>query len=552
MTNFKILLSNLKFKIQNSKFTNIAHFIAALTNSAWGAVLGLVVFLAALNMAAQLFYIRLDFSEGQIYSPSKASRRILQSLEDPVIVKCYFSRDLPQPYATYRDYLKDLLRAYENFGGKNFEYRFVTVSDDAKFKSEALSMGIAPVRLTYIAKDKYEIKDGFMGAVLLYRDKKEAIAVIRDVNGLEYDLTSRIKKLVSKEPRVVGLLRGKGTEGMGPELAEAVRENYEIRDVDLGAPAAPVKMLLVLGPRERFSEGELARLEQMALAGVPIGFFLDSKNVNMEGGAFFASPAETGLDRLLGHWGLGLKKGFIMDLQNQNISIQQQAGPYVINNIVSYPPLPIITKLSRENPMTREMDQLTLPFVSPISTDGVKNARLEILAETTRLSWMKANLVSLSPYADFSPAPDDPRGPFAVAVFLEGKFPALYSSPPSEIAKSTPAAAGSWLKESKATTRVLLVGTSKLVDQNIAAGLSNDVFFLNAVDALSQDPDLVAVRSKGAKLRPFTLALGDAARQIVKLGCVTLMPILVVFGAFARFNKRRQWKQRISHAFQNG
>ncbi|MBI2069328.1 MAG: GldG family protein [Elusimicrobia bacterium] len=511
-----------------------------------GAVLGLVVFLASVNMAGQLAYGRLDMSEGRVYSPSKASKRILKSLEDPVIVKCYFSRELPQPYATYRDYLKDLLRAYANYGGENFEYRFIDYyQDDAKFKSEALSMGVAPVRLTQIAKDKYEIKDGFMGAVLLYGDKKETIPVIRDIAGLEYDLTTRIKKITAKEPRVAGILRGKGTPGLAPELTQAVHENYETRDIDLTQPLDPgryPKSLIVLGPRENFSDGELAKLEQMILAGVPAAFFLDAKEVNMESGAFFASNLETGLGRLLGHWGLELTKGFALDLQNQNISIQQRAGPFLINNIVSYPLMPIITGLSEESPVTKDMDQVMLPFASPVSTANVKAGRVEILARTTRLSWMKQNLVSLSPLADFNPAEEDPRGPFAMAVTLEGRFAAMFPAPPADLAKSTPLVAGPWLTESKNDIRIFLAGTSKLVDTNIPADRSNQIFFLNVVDWLSEDADLVAVRSKGAKLRPFTRALSDHARQLVKFAAMLLMPAGVVAAGVANWRRRRRWK----------
>ena len=55
-----------------------------------GAVGGLLAFFVALNVAGQMLYLRFDLSEGKVYSPSKASKRILKSLEDPVVIKCYF------------------------------------------------------------------------------------------------------------------------------------------------------------------------------------------------------------------------------------------------------------------------------------------------------------------------------------------------------------------------------------------------------------------------------------------------------------------------------
>ncbi|MBI4370313.1 MAG: GldG family protein, partial [Elusimicrobia bacterium] len=512
------------------------------------AVVAVAVALGALNLAGQIFYGRWDFSEGKIYSPSKATKRVLKNLEDPIIVKGYFSQDLPQPYATYRDYLKDLLRSYRNDAGKNLEYKFIHYpGDDQKFRSEALSMGVAPVRVTTIVKDKYEIKDGFMGLVLIHGDRKETIPVIRDIKGLEYDLTTRIRKLVTKEARQVALLASHGTEDLSAETEEAVRENYDIQKVELAeilkSPKKPQSLILV-GPSQKFSDEDLAVLEQLILQGMPVGLFLNTKSVNVGSGLFMASNIETGLDRLLTHWGLEMKKGFVLDLQNQNVAVQQRAGPFLINNVVNYPPLPIITRLSEDNPITKEMDQVMLPFASPISTENVKNLKVEPLAMTTRLSWFKSDLINLAPMSRFDPDPKDPKGPFIVACAIEGKMTALFPSAPGGVASST-SSASSWLKESAGTSRVLLVGTSKLLDSRIPADASNQIFFLNSVDWLSEDADLVAVRSRGAKLRPFTRELGDIGRQMVKLTSLLLMPVVVVLAGLAIWGRRIRWKKNL-------
>ena len=174
------------------------------------AVAALLALAVALNMAAQVAVVRLDLTEGKVYSISRASKAVLKGLEDPVIIKGYFSQDLSEPYSTYREYLKDLLRSYKGYAGKNLTYEFVASNDMESFRREALQAGVAPVRLTFIARDKYEIKDGFMGFTISLGDKKEVVPVLRDINGLEYDLTSRIKKLASKESRVVWIGRGKG------------------------------------------------------------------------------------------------------------------------------------------------------------------------------------------------------------------------------------------------------------------------------------------------------------------------------------------------------
>src|SRR3989338_8383963 len=96
-------------------------------------LLAVLAFLVALNLAARIVYLRIDLSQGQVYSISAATKKILRGLEDPVIAKIYFSRDLPQPYATHGEYLKDLLRAYKTYGGRNFEFKFAQYPNEEDF-----------------------------------------------------------------------------------------------------------------------------------------------------------------------------------------------------------------------------------------------------------------------------------------------------------------------------------------------------------------------------------------------------------------------------------
>ena len=50
------------------------------------------------------------------------------------------------------------------------------------------------MQLQVIENDKVEIKKVYMGSVLLYEDKREVIPVIQTSTGLEYDITTKIKK----------------------------------------------------------------------------------------------------------------------------------------------------------------------------------------------------------------------------------------------------------------------------------------------------------------------------------------------------------------------
>ena len=62
--------------------------------------------------------------------------------------------------------------------------------------------------MNVIEKDKAELANVYMGIAILYEDKKEVLPVVQTTNNLEYDLTSAILKVTSKEVKTVGFLSG--------------------------------------------------------------------------------------------------------------------------------------------------------------------------------------------------------------------------------------------------------------------------------------------------------------------------------------------------------
>jgi len=78
-----------------------------------------------LNLLALAFFVRFDLTDSKLYSLSDASKRIAQSLDDPIVVKLYFSEDLPAPYNQNARYLKDQLYEYRAFSGGKLRFEFI-------------------------------------------------------------------------------------------------------------------------------------------------------------------------------------------------------------------------------------------------------------------------------------------------------------------------------------------------------------------------------------------------------------------------------------------
>lgn len=78
-------------------------------------ILLVAVIVVIVNILSENYNFRLDFTEDKEYTLSKATRNILENLEEPVTVSAYFSKDLPPNIASISGNLKDMLIEYGRY-----------------------------------------------------------------------------------------------------------------------------------------------------------------------------------------------------------------------------------------------------------------------------------------------------------------------------------------------------------------------------------------------------------------------------------------------------
>jgi hypothetical protein len=180
---------------------------------------------------------RIDLTDGRIYSLNDASKRIVGKLDDTFLVKAYFSKNLPSPYNANSKYVQDKLEEYRAYGKGRFRFEFVDPGDDAKLEEEAQKHRIPPVQVQVVEQDQFQAKKAYMGLVFLYQDRQETIPVVDNPIGLEYEVTSAIKKLTSDDDQlpVVGFLSGHGEPGLDrlSIVQQVFAKQYRLQDVNL-------------------------------------------------------------------------------------------------------------------------------------------------------------------------------------------------------------------------------------------------------------------------------------------------------------------------------
>lgn len=172
-----------------------------------------LVVIILVNIAGVTLFLRTDVTSNNIYSLSEASKKAVSSLNEPLTINVFFTKNLPAPHNNTERYLRDLLEEYAINSNKYFNYRFYDVSaeegdidESAKRNQEmARNYGIYPVQIQVIEQDEVKFQNAYMGLVMIHGDVIEKIPTITSTEDLEYQITSRIEKMNNKISALLGM-----------------------------------------------------------------------------------------------------------------------------------------------------------------------------------------------------------------------------------------------------------------------------------------------------------------------------------------------------------
>ncbi len=489
------------------------------------SVLLLLGILVMINLIGVRLFVRADLTSGKIYSLSDASKKIVSEIPDKLVVKAYFSPDLPGQYAGIERYMRDMLEDYRAFSNGHLQYEFIDPGSAEKLEDEAQSFGVPPVTAQAIENDKVEVKRVYVGMVFIYGDKRETIPTVTDTNNLEYEITSLIHRLTTPDQPVLGIT-STGTEEQRrttQRLYEALGRIYDVRPASLDEPIpSDIDGLFVIAPMVPFTDWQKFNLDQFIIRGGKVGMFMNSYQASLQQ-MQAASPYGLNINDLLNNYGIGLNEDMIIDTQSNMIQITSQQGFFAINQPVRYPYLPMIKNLDKDNVITRSLSNVELFFPSSVDTTlaAQKGYTIEVLMRTSDMSGRKIGMyIQMDPRMPMTPADFNEKG-IPVAAVVSGKFTSMFASSgaperPADPNGGTPAPYdGPVLTESQDVNRLLIVGDGNIALDTYIQNPRQLVFIQNAADWLLLSGDLISIRSKAVPMEPLK-QLPDSVRNAVK------------------------------------
>lgn len=168
-------------------------------------------FLVANLWLAPVEQARADITKGDIYSISETTRSYLTRLNEPLLLRGYFSAKTHPLLAPLVPRLRDLLKEYAMAGDGRVRVEFVDPIEEPALEEEAgQKYGIKPVPFQFASKYQSAVVNSYFDILIKYGDQFETLDfrdlievksqgetdLSVDLRNPEYDITRAIKKVL--------------------------------------------------------------------------------------------------------------------------------------------------------------------------------------------------------------------------------------------------------------------------------------------------------------------------------------------------------------------
>jgi gliding-associated putative ABC transporter substrate-binding component GldG len=482
------------------------------------------------DLISEQAYLRLDFTADKRYTLSKATKDILSDLKDVVTVKAYYSTDLPPQLLSQRKDFNDLLIEYENRSHGNVVYEFINPNKDQAEETKAQQAGINPIMVNVTERDQVKQMRAYMGAILQMGDKTEAIPVMKPGAGMEYELTTAIKKLAISHKNKIAFIQGHGEPPLSAS-AQVQQDLSVLNDVedltltDTSGIPMEYKAIAIIDPQDTISQQQFRILDKYLESGGGIFVAFSTLQADLSR-AYLGTAPDIGIREWLQGKGITVNDSYLVDATCGSVSVRQQQGPFVMNTQISFPYFPIIGKFS-DHPAVQGIESVFMPFVSSITYLPHDSA------------------VSISPLAFTSDNTGLEQAPNYVDINKN------WTKNDFTLGKQVVAVAATGPLGGKGNSKMIVVSNGKFAvngggSQAQQINEDNVNFEVNAIDWLSDDTGLINLRTKGITNRPLD-KVDDTKRNLYKYMNVFLPILLVLIIGVARrqryMKKKQKWIQ---------
>lgn len=498
-------------------------------------VVAVLVLLVAVNFLAGLVKQRVDLTQEKAYTLTPGTREILAKLDTPVQIRLYATQDREMPVflKTYVQRVEDLLAEYRQASRGLVDVQVLNPEPDSDAEDSARLDGIEGELLPN--GDKI-----YLGLSVTMLDQKQIIPFLAPNRErlLEYEITRAISRVITPKRATIGLMSPLPVAGEAPNpmmmqmggrqqppwvIYNELNALFTVRHVPMDTAQIPpdIEILVLIHP-SNLSESTQFAIDQFLLRGGKMVAFLDpaSPFTPQNPMAMMMGPqGGSTLDKLLPAWGLEFDPNLVVaDLVHlANTRQGRQPAILALNE----------TAFNGDDVVTADADNAVLVFSGAFTGKPVAGLTESVLIHSSKDSQLVDARTAQEDGEALVKAFQPSSQEYALAIRLTGKFPSAFPNgrpaptpgPNGEPAPPPPADEPAPLKEATAESSVILFGDSDLIQDPVAVqeiatpfgqrllmpSNGNLAIAQAAVENLAGDSNLISIRSRASRERPFTV-----------------------------------------------
>ncbi len=523
----------------------------------------------------------------------------------------------------YPDRIKPIIEKLNNKNYGKLEYTYLDPSKDPEAQKTAKDFNILELKWPAITNRNIPAGNGSIGMIMAYQNKARVIHLLKvlriPIIGTQYDLAKieQLEEIIDNNIETLininedlGYLADHGTFSIsgGPPMGQQnpdvltsfpslISDNYTLKPLRLKDEGIPesLKCLVIARPTEKFTDYELFQIDQALMRGTNLAIFLDAFNeiypqnqqsMRFRQGPVFV-PLNTGLEKLLSHYGVRIKRSMVMDEHCHVQRLPQQMGGG--QQAIYFAPIIQNRHISKEFDFIKNIKGLVAAKISPLELDTKRISENKLTAHklfaSSEKSWEMSKQINLNPMFISPPSSDKAKGSLPLAYLLEGSFPSYFAGKP--MPEKTPEKKDDAQKEKSAEKKdesekpdeknaekknvdlskiegtggvlakgnpgkIFLMASSEMIRDNLLSPDGkgpNEMFIMNIVDALNNREAIAVMRSKEQRFNP----LGESSaftKLFIKTFNIAGLPVLVILFGFFVWLRRFSRKKRIQMMFE--